>query len=351
MTENTTKTSATAARPDPAPPEATRAPTRGAEQKKKPFTSAGWRIHNELTYRGVDWLLNATVGVAMTYWADRTESGARLFKEPSRKLFAGFLKILGAGKESINSGKVWGSRLGSILIGGFSIIPLVMFLENKKNKKNIVRALDETMYGKNAVANDPKFAESYRHIDEEPEKKFWDGMITRCLALVPIFAAILYKPVNDKLETGLYERIGGWTNRLANKTGIGSTKTAMEMKKEATKPKDTSEKQRTNWDFLHVTIGFDFGLSFFYAILHEIAYKALALVGMHKQEEKAGKQETAQETAPPPRTHPAPHAMMEAKAPEHMRAPDAPSPRIAPETAALAKNAPEQNASLTYAGA
>jgi hypothetical protein len=43
----------------------------------------------------------------------------------------------------------------------------------------------------------------------------------------------------------------------------------------------------SNWDHLHKTIGFDVGLTFVYAILHELAYKHIAAIGWKKKDKNA----------------------------------------------------------------
>ena len=56
-------------------------------EKAEQFTTFGEKLHNEMTYRGVDLFLNSAIGVAVTYWSNKTKSGEKYFKEPVANLF------------------------------------------------------------------------------------------------------------------------------------------------------------------------------------------------------------------------------------------------------------------------
>lgn len=267
-----------------------------AVPKRKHFVSHGHRMHNEITYRIVDWLVNSTVGVAMTYWASRTKSGEKYFGQYVGGAFKKVLSPMFKNEENLMKAVEGGKSITSIMAGGFTIIPVMMFLENKKHKKGIIRWLDEKIYGKDTVAKDPKFQEAYDKIDEEPRKGFATGMAARFLALAPIIAITVYPKTHTALTKYLYDPIGKGTQWLAAKAGIKPIRTlekeimvkrgnAMVMEKvlpdhslqmpangKSAPPGDVL----SNWDFLHRNIGFDFGLTIFYAVLHEIAYKTLA---------------------------------------------------------------------------
>jgi hypothetical protein len=266
-----------------------------APAPRKKFVSHGYRVHNEITYRVIDWLLNSTVGVAATYVAARTEAGQKYFQKPVSKLFEKVLSPILKDPKSLAEGAKWGTAFTSIMAGGFAIIPLVMVMENKERKKKIIRWFDEKIYGKDTVENDPKFKQSYQKIDEEPKKGFWTGMTARLIAIAPLITVASLPATNKPLMKYLYNPIGNLSKRLAAKIGITPGKMLVEgaMEHPGGDPKLPKQFQ-SNWDFLHQTIGFDFGLTIFYAILHETAYKALAAVRAKKHAssgEEAGAQQ------------------------------------------------------------
>ena len=244
------------------------------KSKDKDFVSTGQKIHNEVTYRGVDWLLNSTLAVAFAYATKQTERGQRFWTRPIEGFFSRIMKPLFKSAENLKSGSEWGAAFISIMFGGTAIIPVMMGLENKQNKKSIIRWLDEKIYGKEAVANDPKFEEAYSRIDEEPKKKFSTGMIARIASLAPLIA-LTVSPINNYIKKGYYDYIGAGSKKLAEAVGI--------------KPKSMMEAATngvgTKWDYLHQTIGFDVGLTFIYSFMHEAAYKALAALGLKKHDE------------------------------------------------------------------
>ncbi|NBX04463.1 MAG: hypothetical protein EBR02_10490, partial [Alphaproteobacteria bacterium] len=266
--------------PSPAPsPHVECAPEEGASHQ-----TAGHKIHNELTYRGVDWLLNSTVGVASTIATDRTELGKKWFSEPVTNFFKKALAPILKNPAQLQEGATWGRRFASIMAGGFAIIPVMMVMENKKVKKGVVRWLDEKMYGKETVAEDPKFHECYEAIDKEPEKGLGTGMASRLLTLAPLIAVTVEPRTNMILIKKIYQPIGNFSKRCALKLGIKPNKWWLEkgaMEHLDGNPK-TPKQFQNNWDFLHATIGFDFGMTALYSVLHEAAYKTLAALGMKK---------------------------------------------------------------------
>lgn len=262
----------------------------------------GWRIHNEITYRGINWLLNSTIGVAFTYWTVKTESGVRKFSQPVTHFFEERLKSYFKKPENLAEGVSWGTRLLTIMIGGFTIIPLMILMENKTVKKNVVRWLDEKIYGRDEVKNNPAFEESYKKIDEEPRKGFWRGMFARAIALSPLFVICFNSELNKWPARFLYNPLGKMTKWTAEKCGIKPA--SMIAKTQMVHPDGNtslSKVPQSNWDYLHQTIGFDFGLTAFYAVLHEIAYKTLASFGAKNiKSAKASESTESKKTAPLP---------------------------------------------------
>jgi hypothetical protein len=258
---------------------------------QKPFVSTGYRIHNEITYRGIDWLLNSTVGVATTYWAARTPSGEKYFQKPVSNFFKKVLAPVLKEEKNLAEGAKWGTSFASIMAGGFAIIPLMTFMEDKKHKRKAVRRMDEILYGKEAVANDPKFEESYCRIDDEPRKNFMTGMAARFIAIAPLIAVASIPATNKRLIKYIYDPIGNTTKKVAQILGIKPGEKMMnpvfgKMEHLDGDP-NTPKQMQSNWDFLHRTIGFDFGLTVFYAILHEMSYKSLAKRFAKPEESKA----------------------------------------------------------------
>jgi hypothetical protein len=264
--------------------------TDNKEADGKPKKTAGQHIHNEITYRGVDFLLNSTLGVAMTYWTARTESGKKIFQEPVKRGFTKLLTPLLKSPEKIAQGAKRGSEFLSIIIGGMLIIPPMVTLEKKDNKIAIVKWFDELIYGKDRVANDPKFQECFDSIQEEPKKDFWTGMAARFAVLVPMIAATVNPDADKHLRRFLYNPITKISKGAAETIGI-KPKALMERgvmeyaSGDITKPASFV----SDWDFIHRTIGFDFGLTAIYAFAHEFTYKTFAAIkhGWGKEEQHA----------------------------------------------------------------
>jgi hypothetical protein len=261
-----------------------KAPPLTAKEARE-FTSAGKRIHSEITYRGIDWLVNSAIGVSFAYWASRTKSGEKYFNKPVSGFFQKVLKPFLKTPTATEEGAKWGTMFAGIMAGGTVIIPPLMVMENKKVKKSIVRWLDEKIYGKEAVESDPKFAEVYHAIDDEPRKGFAIGMASRLIAIAPLIAAASIPATNKPLIKYLYDPIGKGTKWLAAKVGIKPGRMAIEGAMEHIEgDPNIAKKFQSNWDFLHRTIGFDFGLTIFYSIFHQIAYNSLAAMGMKKED-------------------------------------------------------------------
>jgi len=259
----------------------------------KAFKSRGWKIHNELTYRAIDWLLNSAVGVAFGFWTKRSKFGNWLIAKPTEKFFGGLVGMATQDKKSIEKGGFYGSLFVSILMGGTAIIPLMTYMEDKENKKKIIRWLDEKMYGEEEVKNNPKFEESYRRIDEEPKKNFKMGMMARFTALAPLLIIVLTDKIYDPIKKRTFDHVEKGSAWLGKK--ILPKKWVDTLEK-----RDILKKGKSDWEFLHHTIAFDFGLTIVYSFLHEIAFKALSAMGMKKFEspEKNETQNAAQPAAP-----------------------------------------------------
>jgi hypothetical protein len=278
---------------------------------KAPFKSWGNRIHNGLTYYGVDWLLNSAFGVTFSLLTERTKFGAKYWGKYVRDgLFGKPLGLFVKDTENFLSAKKWGSRFFGIMFGGTAIIPLMTKLENKENKKKIIKSIDETIYGKQAVASDPKFEESYQAVDQESEKTVSVGLVTRLAALTPIIAATMYKPLNEgPIRRFIYEpgtKLVHWvTQKLKlDPKPTGKWKTFGDEGKTFRAVTDSNgDPHKHNWDYLKFLVAYDFGLTLIYAAFHEAAFKIGAnLWGDHKDKKQnktdmlAGKAEDSKTT-------------------------------------------------------
>lgn len=282
-------------------------------------TTAGLRAHNELTYRGVDFLLNSTIGVATTFWTSRTESGKNWFSNPVTNFFTKLLTPILKTPEKIAQGAKRGSMFVSIIVGGAAIIPPMVMLEKKENKKAIVRWFDELIYGKEQVATDPKFKEVLDAIDTEPHKDFATGMAARFAVLTPMIAATVNPSVDKYLMEWLYNPIAKGSKLVAEGIGIKPKKLiergAMEL---AEGDVSKAPKFVSDWDFIHRTIGFDFGLTAIYAFAHEFTYKAFAAF-RHEEAETPTKLPAAEPPVAPiaDTSNPAPHWSKKAPQPDN----------------------------------
>lgn len=237
-------------------------PTPKAPDKERAFVSAGERIHHWATYLGVDWIFNAISGVGFAHWGNKTETGRKLWAEPIdkglHKALKPFLK-----EESLENGVKNGNIFFSIIAGGMMTIPPLLVLENKKNKKAITQSLDNTIYGKDTVVNDPKFAKAYDEMDHEAKKDFKTGMLARFAALAPLLASVLIPASEKRLSKYYFEPIGNGVEKAVSKIGI--TKKTFFSKK----PPEESKKL---WSSLRENIGMDLGLGVLYAPLHAFFY-------------------------------------------------------------------------------
>lgn len=276
--------------------------TRTRDQDGNPtrqFTSAGRAIHNEITYRGVDWLMNSASGAAFATWTHRTETGRKWVSQPVEKFFMNALKPIFKKPGALKSGAVWGSTFISIMFGGTVTIPPLMALENHKVKRSIIKSLDESIYGKETVQNDPKFAKSYDEISREPKKDFSTGMLARIFALAPLLAITMYQPTHKILKKNFYDHIATGTKFVGEKMGFGKSEFMRRVEEHGNDGVAIS-----NWDYVHRTIGFDFGISILYSFIHEITYKMFAKRKddkHHYQEDIAEVKELRAEGKLPPR--------------------------------------------------
>ncbi len=275
-------------------------PAKQANPKEKEFVSKGYKIHNELTYRGIDWLLNSAVGVSCAYWTAKTENGKKIFSKVSG-FYDRLLKPIIKNESTRKVGAKGGTMFTSIMMGGFAIIPPMMWMEKKENKKKIVKWLDEKTYGKETVANDPKFAEQYERIEEEPHKSLMGGIGSRLLALAPLLVITFTNPIHSKLVQYIYEPIGKVSKGGAKLLRLEPKPDSKMFIEGAEQHIHESSKKPmewvNNWEFLHKTIGFDVGLTFVYAILHEVAYKRIAAIGWKKKDKNAAAEGTTQTDA------------------------------------------------------
>lgn len=272
------------------------APPPNVEDEDPPMTP-GKVIHKEITYRGIDWLLNSTVAVSMAYWSARTESGQKYFQKPIVNFFRRVLAPVLKTEAKIAEGSRWGSMFVSIMAGGTAIIPPITFLENKKNKKAIIRKIDEIIYGKEKVESDPDFKEAYDAIDHEPKKDFWTGMAARITVLAPMIGATVIPDVNKKLIEYLYNPVATGSKALCKYIGL-QPKKMMEQGMMQIADGDISKGQKfvSNWDFLHQSIGFDLSLTFIYAYAHEFVYNTFAAFKHNHKNGKGNKPPVIAET-------------------------------------------------------
>lgn len=228
-------------------------------------------LHNELTYRGVDWVINTATAVGFSYWAARTKFGKTQYFDRVTKGIDTALKPI---KKDPVKRKEWaenGTGFVNIAIGGLAIVPVMMKLESHDTKRGIVRWFDRIIYGEERVANDEWFAIRYDQIADEPKKDFGTGMLARGIVLAPMITAHMrYKPFMKKW---MYDQIGDRTKWACAKAGF---------QPQGLMTRQPTWAQDTDWDFLHETLGMDAGLTFIYSFAHEWTYKALAALKHEK---------------------------------------------------------------------
>lgn len=234
------------------------------------FVSVGEKIHNEIAYRGVDWLLNSAFGVAFGFWSHRTEVGRKYFAQPVEKFFTKAMSPIFKG-DALKGAAEWGGTFVSIMFGGTVTIPPLMYLENPKHKVPFIKRLDTWIYGQDKVENDPKFTQAYDEIKHQPKKDFWTGLYTRFIALAPLLAVTVYAPTNKFIKKNFYDHIARGTTWVGEKLGMGEKGYWGKMDAHGNEGVPIS-----HWKYLHRTIAFDFGLTILYSFLHEAAYKLFA---------------------------------------------------------------------------
>ncbi len=232
----------------------------GAREHPK---TAGERIHNEITYRGVDWVVNTAVAVSFAIWSNRTHMGQNWFAKPVTN---GFEKLVSPLAKDATQAKEWaghGSTFASIMVGGTLIIPPMMILD--KNRLGIAEYFDRKIYGDKEVDTNERFAARYEAMVQRPEKGFWTGMGARVGVLTPMLWG--HMKYNNAMNRIMYQPIAKASKGICKTTGI---KPNAFMEERFHGPKD-----QTTWDFMHTTLGMDLGLTFIYSYAHEWAYKGL----------------------------------------------------------------------------
>lgn len=237
--------------------------------------TAGEKVFDEITYRGVNWILNSAVGVTFNYVTTRR---SKYISEKITGFFRSGLRPFFKNTESLENGANWGSNFVSIMVGGFAIIPFIEALE--RNKKAVVKSFDKAIYGEEKVENDPMFKKAYEEIDREPEQSFSLGMVTRFMAIAPILAAVVTFPQQLNKVYNFFGGISKWT--AENILQIKATR----LKNRVLPGEDG--KPINDWDWIHNKIGFDYSLTLVYAYLHEYLYKGFAdLFGKKKEADTA----------------------------------------------------------------
>lgn len=268
------------------------------QEAEKEFKSVGKRVHNELTYRGVDFLLNSTIGVAFTYWTARTKSGEKYWGKPVTGFFQKVLSPVLKSPSALAEGARWGSMFTSIIVGGTAIILPMVALENKHNKKAIINTVNEKIHGEEKVQNDPRFAAELERVDTEPKKNFTIGMAARLIVLAPMLWATFTPAINKNMIKYLYKPIADTSKWTAKQFGI-QPKRLMERGVMELADGDLKKAPQfvSDWDFIHRTIGFDFGLTFIYSFAHEATIKTLAAMGFKLTEDKKAPEAAADAAA------------------------------------------------------
>ena len=230
--------------------------------------TAGEKIHNEITFRGVDWIANTAFAVAFTYFANRTPTGRNLWSEPMQARFRSVLKPFVKTEQTLQRSAELGTDFASIIVGGTVIIPPMIALD--RNKRPIVEYFDRKIYGDEAVENEERFKVRYEALEQTPKKDFSTGMLARGIVLAPMITAHMNKHTHPILDYWMYQPIASISKGACEMVGIKPAR----MMQEGMKNKDGVFV--SNWDYLHTTLGFDTSLTFIYSYAHEWAYKALA---------------------------------------------------------------------------
>lgn len=251
----------------------------GKPKHHRAFISAGERMHGVLTYAGADWIMNSAIGVTFTFIFNRTKFGQNYISKPLesgfRFVFSPFIKNEKLLRQSINGGK----DFASIMLGGTLVNPMITALEKHENKLAITKAIDNTIYGKDKTDSDPKFQKAYREIQTEPVKDTSGVWISRAIAIAPLWTATFFPSAMRFMESNQvpllkyinFDHIAGFTQGIAKTLHIKPKGWWNE-----TKLNPTTNKQVSHWDALHGYLGFDYGLTIFYAILHAVSFNLVA---------------------------------------------------------------------------
>lgn len=256
--------------------------------------TAGEKIHNEITYRGVDWVANTAFAVAFAVWSNRTHTGQNWFAKPVTKQFE---KLLTPITKDVTQAKEWaehGTTFASIMVGGTIIIPPMMLLD--RNRQGIAEYCDRKIYGDKEVDTNERFAVRYEAMAQRPEKGFWTGMGARLGVLTPMLWG--HMKYNKEMNRIMYRPISGVSKGVCKTTGIKPNSFMNE--------RFHGAKDQTTWDFTHTTLGMDLGLTFIYSYAHEWAYKGLNKMFHGGKEDPArtfsGAETPAANTNAPPTT-------------------------------------------------
>lgn len=253
--------------------------------KERAFVSKGEKLHKWVTYLSVDWVFNAAMGVAFAYGAKFTDFGQKYWSGPITEGFTKLLKPIIKDPKSLEKSVGNGNMFMSIIAGGMLTIPPLMILENPEVKKSIIKKYDEWIYGKETVANDPKFQQAYDEIQEAPKKGFWTGMLSRFAALAPLLATVVFTKPREISTKHYFSHISNASEAAAHGLGFSEKSFAGLPTAEAKK----------RWQFIHEGIAMDAGLGLPYAGLHAVFYNMFA--GFKGKECKT---ETAPELAAAP---------------------------------------------------
>lgn len=283
--------------PAPDAPSLASSTTEPQQDPAKPFMSKGEKLHKWGTYLGVDWIFNAAAGVAFAYWGKYTATGQKCFSGPVKRGFEMALRPVIKDPQSLKSSVEYGNMFVSIITGGMFTIPPLMVLEKNENKKSITRFLDKLIYGAKTVEEDPKFAQSYQRILEEPRKDFMTGMGSRFVALSPLLASVLFPPTRNLLDRHYFSHITRASTALSTRAGLGAQKLFPAL------PRAQALERNA---FIHDNFALDFGFGVPYALLHAVFYNKFA--GDKKQQAPATPGTSLAETLPaeirPPETSP-----------------------------------------------
>jgi hypothetical protein len=326
------------------------APEAIAAADPKLHTTTGKKIHWGLTYLGGDWLLNSSFGVAFAYVASRTHWGQKHYTKPVNEFLNKIVEPLIENADTRKKVVGGGTSFLNIMFGGTVVNPLLTHLESHKQKKSISKFFDKLIYGKDRVENDPKFQQAYDAIDHEPKKDSKSAWLARFIALAPLIAASSTPKVNEFFKTtklpvlGIisHDSISSFTRKTAEKIGIRPQKMMTETGLNTMTGKVTS-----NWQALHDLIGFDFGYTVYYALLHSAAFSAVAKL-FQTNHDKREERKAAQANVPLPAREEIPNATPAApQTAPTMEQQDAPQTRVnAIAYQARAQATPEQLAQL-----